>query len=281
MKNLIFTALCLFAILLTSCGNKTDKLANEKLQMAQSAFAEGDYNEAKTQIDSIRILYPKAFDARREAIALMQQVELKEQQESLIYMDSILKIREHQLDSIKGKFTFEKNEQYQQVGNYFWPTQTVEKNLHRSFLRFQVNEQGTMTMTSIYCGKSFIHHLAVKVIAPDGTFAETPASRDSYETTDLDEKIEKADFKMGEDGNVMGFLYVNRDKKIKIEYLGGKKYVYQMTPTDQTALVNVYDLAQILSTITNIKKEQEEARQKVQFIEKKINERQSVSNLEK
>lgn len=48
-----------------------------------------------------------------------------------------------------------------------------------------------MSMTSIYCGPSNIHHISVKVIAPDGSFAETPASKDSYETTDLGEKIEK------------------------------------------------------------------------------------------
>ena len=49
-------------------------------------------------------------------------------------------------------------------------------------------------MTSIYCGAHNIHHVAVKVTAPDGSFAETPAAKDSYETTDLGEKIEKADF---------------------------------------------------------------------------------------
>ena len=204
----------------------------------------------------------------------MQEVELKEQTESLVYLDSMLNAKQEQFDEIKGKFVLEKDEEFQRVCNYFWPTQTVEKNLHRRFLRFQVIEQGVMTMTSIYCGPSFIHHLAVKVIAQDGTFAETPASKDSYETTDLDEKIEKADFKMGDDGNVMGFLYMNRNQKIKVEYLGGKKYSFQMLPSDITALTHVYELAQILSAITNIKKEQEEANLKIQFIEKKMSERE-------
>ena len=53
--------------------------------------------------------------------------------------------------------------------------------MHRSYLRFQVNEQGIMSMTSIYCGAGNIHHNKVKVIAPDGSFAETPSSKDSYE----------------------------------------------------------------------------------------------------
>lgn len=277
MRKLPLVGACVMGLILTSCGENIEQKATERLNSAQQAFVNGDYNEAKLQIDSIKILYPKAFEARKEGIKLMQQVELKEQRESLVYLDSMLSVKTEEFDSMKSKFVLEKNAEYQKVGNYFWPTQTVENSLHRSFLRFQVNEQGIMSMTSIYCGPSFIHHLAVKVTAPDGTFAETPASRDSYETTDLNEKIEKADYKMGEDGNVMGFLYLNRDKKIKVEYLGGKKYNFQMTGADLTALTNLYELSQVLSAITQIKKEQEEANLKIQFIEKKIAEKESKS----
>ncbi|KAA6305470.1 hypothetical protein EZS27_042878, partial [termite gut metagenome] len=64
-------------------------------------------------------------------------------------------------------------------------------------------------MTSIYCGANYIHHTGVKVIAPDGSFAETPVSEDRYETSDLGVKIEKADYPLGKDGNVIGFIYLN------------------------------------------------------------------------
>lgn len=94
------------------------------------------------QIDSIRILYPKAFEARKQGVKLMQQVDLKEQRKSLIYLDSMMVVKQAQLDSVKGNFVLEKDTAYQEVGNYFYPTQTVEKNIGRSFLRGQVNEQG-------------------------------------------------------------------------------------------------------------------------------------------
>lgn len=279
MKKLI-VGLCA-TLVLASCGNDAEKKANERLTTARTAFEQGDYNEAKLQIDSIKILYPKAFDARREGISLMQQIELKEQQQSLVYLDSILQTKQKEFESIKNKYVLEKDAEYQQPGNYFWPTQTVEKNLHRSFLRFQVNEQGVMSMTSIYCGGSNLHHFAVKVIAPDGSFAETPASKDSYETTDLGEKIEKADYKMGADGNVMGFLYLNRDKNIKVEYIGDRKYTTTMTPADRQALAGIYELSQLLSSIGQIKKEQEEANLKIQFVTKKIEQKQQKEATEK
>ena len=279
MKKLI-VGLCA-TLVLASCGNDAEKKANERLTTARTAFEQGDYNEAKLQIDSIKILYPKAFDARREGISLMQQIELKEQQQSLVYLDSILQTKQKEFESIKNKYVLEKDAEYQQTGNYFWPTQTVEKNLHRSFLRFQVNEQGVMSMTSIYCGGSNLHHFAVKVIAPDGSFAETPASKDSYETTDLGEKIEKADYKMGADGNVMGFLYLNRDKNIKVKYIGDRKYTTTMTSADRQALAGIYELSQLLSSIEQIKKEQEEANLKIQFVTKKIEQKQQKEATEK
>lgn len=272
MKKVTLLA-CLCCTLL-SCEN-VEKKASEKLQTARAAFERGDFSEAKMQIDSIKILYPKAFEARREGIGLMQQVELKEQEKTLVYLDSLLQQKQGELDALKGKFTLEKDAEYQQIGNYLHPSQVIEKNLHRSYLRFQVNETGQMSMTSIYCGPSNIHHVGVKVVAPDGSFAETPASKDSYETTDLGEKIEKADFKIGEDGNVIGFLYLNKDKNIKVNYQGERPYSTTMSPADRQALAGVYELAQILSSITQIKKEMEEANLKIEFVKRKIQEREN------
>lgn len=258
---------------LTACGNGIEKKANEKLTIARAAYERGDYEEAKTQIDSIKILYPKAFEARKAGQELMLDVELKAQQEILAFLDSALQAKQAAFDAIRGKYTLEKDAEYQQVGNYIWPTQAIEKNLHRSFLRFQVSEQGIMSMTSIYCGAHNIHHVAVKVTAPDGSFAETPAAKDSYETTDLGEKIEKADFKLGEDGNVMGFLYLNKDKNIKVNYQGERPYSITMTAADRQALASVYELAQLLSSMTEIKKNMEEANLKIEFVKKKMEER--------
>ena len=268
-KVILLTCLC---CTLFSCED-VEKKASEKLQAAREAFELGNYNEAKILIDSIKVLYPKAFETRRAGIGLMQKVELKEQEKNLVYLDSMLQAKQKEFDAVKNKYTFEKDAEYQNVGNYLHPSQVIEKNLHRSFLRFQVDENGVMSMTSIYCGTHNIHHVAVKVTAPDGSFAETPAAKNSYETTDLGEKIEKADFKLGEDGNVMGFLYLNKDKNIKVHYQGERPYSVTMTATDRQALASVYELAQLLSSMTEIKKSMEEANLKIEFVKKKMEER--------
>lgn len=263
------TLLACLCCTLFACSNVEEK-AGAKLQEARAAFERGDYSEAKIQIDSIKILYPKAFDTRRAGIALMQQVELKEQEKTVAYLDSMLHEKQRAVDAIKGKFTFEKDTEYQQIGNYLHPSQVIEKNLHRSFLRFQVDERGVMSMTSIYCGAHNIHHVGVRVSAPDGSFAETPAAKESYETEDLGEKIEKADFKLGEDGDVIGFICLNKDKNIRVNYLGERSYATTLTPNDRKAAAEVYELAQLLASITEIKKNREEANLKIEFVTRKI-----------
>ncbi|KAA6316270.1 hypothetical protein EZS27_033395, partial [termite gut metagenome] len=80
--NKLFTLVTIL-LLFTSCGNNDQKRAAETLALAREAFALDNYNEAKRQIDSIKILYPKAFEARKEGIRMMRQIDLKEQQQGL------------------------------------------------------------------------------------------------------------------------------------------------------------------------------------------------------
>lgn len=270
MKLNKLIALPLFMALF-SC-NSDEKKAEELFQRAESSFATGDYSLTKLQIDSIRTLYPKAFEVRKAGIKLMQQVDLQEQQKTLVYLDSVMAVKQASLDSIKGNFVLEKDTAYQEVGNYFYPTQTVEKNIGRSFLRGQVNERGEMSITSIYCAGGKLHHRAVKV-SVDDLFAETPISPDCYETTDLGKAIEKADYKLGSDGGVIAFITANQDKKrIRLEFTGDRNYKTTMQPNDIKAIAELSRLAQILSSIEAIKKEQNEANLKIRFVNRKIEE---------
>lgn len=274
MKKAILLA-CLCGAL-AACEN-VEKKAALKLAEARAAFEAGNYNEAKIQIDSIKLLYPKAFDTRRQGIYLMQEVELAEQNKTVAYLDSMLAIKQQEFETMKSKFVLEKDTAYQRIGNYLAPSQVIERNLHRSFLRFQTDETGIMSLTSIYCGAHNIHHTSIKVTAPDGSFAETPTSRDSYETTDLGEHIEKADYKLGEDGGIIGFIAANKDKNLRVDYRGERPYTTHMMPADCQAAASVYELSKVLSSITAIKKNLEEAHLKIQFVQKKMSERKETS----
>ena len=274
MKKIGLSALLALAFL-TGCGDGGEKQAQLHLQKAEKALLLENFNEAKLQIDSIKVLYPKAFEARKKGIKLMQQVDLKEQTKTLAYLDSALLVKQAQLDSIKGNFVLEKDTAYQDIGNYFYPTQTVEKSLGRSFLRGQVSELGEMSLTSIYCAGGKLNHTSVKVSVGE-LFAETPMSKDSYETTDLGKTIEKSDYKVGEDGGVVGFIIANQDKNIQLQFVGDKTYRTAMHKNDRKAIVELAELARILSGMEEIRKQQKEASLKIQFVSRKIEEGQAV-----
>lgn len=269
MKKII-GILCV-ACLWGACGNGDEEKAQTFLQEAESAWRAGDFNRAKLQIDSIRIRYPKAFDARKQGVRLMQKVELDEQRKGLVYLDSMLQAKQQEFESMKGHYVLEKDSVYQEIGNYFSPSQTVEKNINRTFLRAQVSEKGVMTLTSIYCGIGSIHHTSVKVSSGD-TYAETPVSADIYETTDLGWKIEKADYPLGKDGGVIGYIVLNKEKPVRVEYRGDRSYKTAMTPADKKAVAEVYALAQVLSSMEEIRKERQEVNRKIEFITWKIKE---------
>ncbi|MBR4922007.1 MAG: hypothetical protein IKY99_00095, partial [Bacteroidaceae bacterium] len=114
MKKIGLSALLALA-LLTGCGDGGEKQAQLHLQKAEQALLMENFSEAKLQIDSIKMLYPKAFEARKQGIKVMQQVDLKEQTKTLAYLDSVMLVKQAQLDSIKGDFVLEKDTAYQDV----------------------------------------------------------------------------------------------------------------------------------------------------------------------
>ena len=87
---------------------------------------------------------------------------------------------------------------------------------------------------------------------------------------------------MGEDGNVLSFLYMNRDKKnIRIEYIGERKFTTTMTPSDREALVGTYELSKLLSAIRQIQQEKEEANLKIEFVKRKMEQKAKEEAAEK
>lgn len=261
------------AVLATACSDHGEAQARKHIEKAQTALQNGNFSEAKMQIDSIRTQYPKAFEARKEGIGLMQQIDLAEQQRTLAYLDSALVAQQQLVAEAKEGLLLEKDTAYQEIGNYFHPKQTVERTLYRSFLRGQVDEVGQMILTSIYWGGRNANHHAVKVVAQDGTFAETPASEDIYKTTDLGYQVEKADYPLGKDGGVVAFIAMNHGvQSMKAHYVGERSYVINVRPEDSEAIVRLYKLSQVLTALEQTKKEREEALRKIAFVERKMKE---------
>ena len=71
----------------------------------------------------------------------------------------------------------------------------------------------------------------------------------------------------------MGFVALNKERNIQVEFLGDKNHRMQLGKADKEAAAGIYSLAEVLSTLTRLNKEREEAKQKIAFIEGKMKER--------
>jgi hypothetical protein len=93
-KETFFLATCL---ILTACGGNggqqpMKKTADSLLNEARTAMVAKQYDKARDNIQQLRHRCPLALDERQAAIFTLDSVELLEARDSLVIMDSIVKI---------------------------------------------------------------------------------------------------------------------------------------------------------------------------------------------
>lgn len=275
MKKLTLLSLFLFAAI--SCEESIEQKATNHLDNAKEAFSVGNYNVAKQEIDSIKILYPKAFEARRQGIKLMQQIEETEQMRIIEYEDSMIAAAQTSFDRIKANYAFEKDDRYQDLGLYTIKSQAPQRNTDRTYIRAQVDELGRMTLISCYRGSSYIHHDQLRLSVGE-EYVETPVSDVRHEFTDLGIYYERLSFIDGNDGGAAAFIKAKKDENITYTLYrktgpDSRRSVYsnlKMTKDDRYAIAQLYDLSQVLQSLEEHKKLRDEAQRHLQFIRSKM-----------
>lgn len=90
-------------LFLASCGeNSIERQAGEMLEKAQTEFKGGDYAKAIATIDSLRKNFPKAIEARKQALKLYQEVELKRAELQVQNADTVLQRVEREYQELKS-----------------------------------------------------------------------------------------------------------------------------------------------------------------------------------
>lgn len=90
-------------LFLASCGeNPIERQAGEMLEKAHTEFKGGDYAKAIATIDSLRKKFPKAIEARKQALKLYQEVELKRAELQVQNADTVLQRVEREYQELKS-----------------------------------------------------------------------------------------------------------------------------------------------------------------------------------
>ena len=87
--------------MLVACGKSPQEQAALLAEQASTLCEEGQFDKARTLIDSLRRTYPDNVEARKAALRLHQQVELKAAQENLLRADSLLVLANRELETLQ------------------------------------------------------------------------------------------------------------------------------------------------------------------------------------
>ena len=264
----------LIAAILTSC-NSDEKAAQARLDKAQAMYENNEFFGAKNEIDSIRALYPKEVKILKQSLTLMRQVEIKESERNIAFCDSMLPIKLEELEGLKKGFVFEKDSAYEEIGNYIWKQQTIERNVQRCYIRCGVNEDGEMYLASVYYGKRPIEHTGVKLSLKDGQVAETASipydGGVNYRFKDLGNTTEVVTYKGDHCVNAVKFIYDNAKERIRVAYTGGKPYIIYIAEADKNAIVKTFNLATVLSDVKNMVTLKSKSEKKINYLTNKLN----------
>ena len=273
MKRIFFISIIGLALFSGACSKKNNPAA-EQYQKAEELYRQGDYARAKVAIDSIAKIDPRAFDEIRAGMQLMRRVDLSINERNLAYVDSLLPIRQAFQKDLLSKFKLQKDEKYQEEGNYVFKKDRNAGSVNRSCLRIQVTEDGQMQLMSVYSGSTKLNHESVKVELPDGTFALTSVipydGANNYRFVNAGNTTEVVTYKGKQMRSVADLVYNSNGAKIKVSYEGKRPFSFIMDNNTREAISASYELALVMSEIKQLQREKAIATKTIEILKKQI-----------
>jgi hypothetical protein len=270
-------------LILSGCGD--GDAARRELSDARLLFENQQFAAAKIAIDTIRFRYPREVEVLRETLTLMREVERAESERNIAFCDSLMPIRSAEAAVLKKQFRFEKSTDYEDIGNYIWREQTVERRLEQSYIRCGVDEKGEIFLSSIYFGTRPINHTGLRVSLPSDTSAETPAipydGGMNYRFTDGGNTTEVVTYRGENCHSVVNFICGMIDTvgklRIKATYTGGRPFSLYLTDNDRVAVFVTRELAAALSDLESMRRTKVHAIKKIAYLDRKLSESEGVN----
>lgn len=266
-----------FILLLTNCGSKKltdEELAQNQLKNAENCFGTNKFNTAKMHIDSINNLYPKQINIRKKAELIFSKIQLIEQKRNLLYADSVLKLKKDEFRKRAENFRLEKDEKYEEIGNYIFKQQRTETNTGKTYIKPMVEETGVFLLSSIYCSENPIRHHSAK-FSVENLFAETEKvpeeSGYNYKFVDDKTTYETVIYRNQSNEGIAIFIQQNIEKSIKVTLIGKSRNTsFTLSQLNKKAISEAYNLSVVLKDIRNLERIIKTAKRKIILYESDI-----------
>ncbi len=269
MKKTKYTFILLLVVLgIVSCGERKNSLATEYLIDIHSLYQNGKYEAALQKIDSIQILFPKAFQEIKDALALKQEVRRASDEKQITNCDSLIVAYQPKIDSIKKLFTYRK-EKEDDYGVYI--PKTISGNTPNvTTLRSGVNDNGSMYIESVYIGGQI--HNSIKVNTKDGKFAETlPIEGDGFvfRFNHMGKQYEIVQATSVHDNGLANFIFAYAASPLTVTLKGKNTTSFALPNIQKKAIADSYQLSRLMLQKDSLATAKDKAQMRIKYLNAK------------
>lgn len=245
-SKILYPVIIVLVVLMSSCSSRArdEKAADKQLQLIQQLIEENNYQAALGSIDSLHHVYPRLVSKRRIAAAFKDTIIRRQSSALLALSDSLLPVKIRQVDSLQKNFRYEKDDKYQEFGNFVYKSQITEQNYSRNYLKYYVDDNADIYLISNVSGTK-LNHIGVKVSVGE-FFAQTDTTQrsngDFHNFSDGGNYWESLTFKNECDGGIVSFIVQHQAEKIKVNLFCRKNVSYILNDQDKKAIIATHEL---------------------------------------
>ncbi len=255
MRRIVFIIILLPA-LFTFCGPTPEEIASNAFTRAQKLYEAKQFNDTKLLLDSIIENLPGQIEYVTRSEDLLRKINTSEQEQNLIFLDSLLQAKEEELKPLMKNFR--KSNEYGAKEILIHKRQKPENSYGRTFIRAHLDMDGNFYISSRYTGDYWLHHNQIKVYYNKKSATTEKVKEDGFLNRHFEDngtKWEVVNYKDGKDNGVIDFIAANYDKSLKVQFIGKKYYYIVMEKFDKEAIRDANEISFVLKDITHIKQE--------------------------
>jgi hypothetical protein len=255
MKRIVFILMLLPALFI-SCGPTPEEVAADAFTRAQKLYEAKQFNDTKLLLDSIIENLPGQIEYVTRSEDLLRTIRTSEQEQNLVFLDSLLKAKEEELKPLMKNFR--KSDEYGAKEILIHKRQKPENSYSRTFIRAHLDVDGNFYISSRYTGEHRLHHNRIKVYYNKKSATTEKIEEDGFLNRSFEDNgtmWEVVSYKDGKDNGVIDFIAANWDKSLKVQFIGKKYYYIVMEKFDKEAIKDANEISFILKDIAHIKKE--------------------------
>ena len=261
-----------FMLLLVACGLSKEEKAGALLVEAKGLFEKDNFNGARILVDSLEKSYPEEIEAIADGRRLLWQVELKEQQNSIEYYDSLLVVERAKIIALSKDFVYKPGPLPGHPGEYTHKRQKISNSYDRVFLKAHVQDDGVFCVSSRYHGKSYIKHDAIRVYHKGKSMQTLKVPSDNVKNRRFDDGTEKWEIVRYYDeteNGIVNFIAANIDQPLKVVFLGEKYHYIVLEKYDKEAIVNGAILASVFKNVRTLEQSRAQNVKRIKALKRK------------